>query len=180
MVAMALYAMRHWSHRRWTAAAVGAVITTLALGLPTDVIPNPVFGRPVPVTWWSYPVLTISAVLGGLVLATYVREGAPAEPAEQISRLGTAGGLLSFFAIGCPVCNKVVVLALGTSGALTWFEPVQPWLGVISIGLLAVALRSRLRGELACPWPQGVDSSDNRGIDEVTGTTHTSSSPAER
>jgi hypothetical protein len=177
---MAVDALRHWSPRRWKAAAVGAVITALALGLPTDVIPNPVFGRPVPVTWWSYPVLAVSAVLGGLLLATYVRDGRPPEPTEQVSRLGTVGGLLTFFAIGCPVCNKVVVVALGTSGALTWFEPVQPWLGVISLGLLAVAVRSRLRGELACPWPQGGTSSASRGTVELTGTTHTSSSPAER
>jgi len=45
-----------WSPRRWVAAVVGATVTALVIGLPTDVIPNPVFGRPVPVTAWSYPV----------------------------------------------------------------------------------------------------------------------------
>jgi hypothetical protein len=154
---MSFDALRLWTPRRWRAAMLGAVVTALALGLPTDVIPNPVFGRPVPVTWWSYPVLIASAVLGGLLLATYVRDAAAPAPQESLNRLGSIGGVLSFFAIGCPVCNKVVVIALGTTGALTWFEPVQPWLGVISLGLLAVALRSRLRGELACPVPVPVD-----------------------
>ncbi len=177
---MALVALRSWSPRRWRAAAIGAVATALVLGLPTDVIPNPVFGRPVPVTWWSYPVLAVSALLGGLLLASYVRDDPGTEPADQLSRVGTVGGLLSFFAIGCPVCNKVVVLALGTSGALTWFEPVQPWLGVISLGLLAVAVRSRLRGELACRLPQRPTSPTRRSIEELTGTAHSSSSPAER
>lgn len=155
---MALSALRLWTPRRWRAAVLGALATALVLGLPTDVIPNPVFGRPVPVTWWSYPVLAASAVLGGLLLATYVRDGAsPAPPPqESLNRLGSLGGVLSFFAIGCPVCNKIVVIALGTAGALTWFEPVQPWLGLISLGLLAMALRSRLRGELACPVPASV------------------------
>jgi hypothetical protein len=156
---MLLDALRLWTPKRWRAAALGAVATALVLGLPTDVIPNPVFGRPVPVTWWSYPVLIASAVLGGLLLATYVRDGDAPARQESLSRLGSFGGVLSFFAIGCPVCNKVVVIALGTTGALTWFEPVQPWLGVISLGLLAVAVRSRLRGELACPVPVPVDGS---------------------
>ncbi len=161
-LATALDALRLWTARRWQAAALGAAATALALGLPTDVIPNPVFGRPVPVTWWSYPVLIASSVLGGLLLATYVRDGAVPRQPESLNRLGSVGGVLSFFAIGCPVCNKVVVIALGTTGALTWFEPVQPWLGVISLGLLAVALRSRLRGELACPVPVPVDESAGR------------------
>ena len=69
---------------------------------------------------------------------------------DRPSRFGSLGGLLSFFAVGCPICNKVVVIALGTSGALTWFAPVQPYLGVFALGLLAWALRVRLRGEVAC------------------------------
>lgn len=153
--------MRHWSPRRWMAAAGGSVVVGLALGLPTDVVPNPVFSRPVDITWWSYPVLVISAILGGLLLATYVREPVPgddgatqdAELDERPSRLGTAGGLLSFFAIGCPVCNKVVVLAIGTTGALDWFAPTQPLLAVASLVLLAVALRQRLRSAQACSIP---------------------------
>jgi len=152
--------MRGWTRRHWVTAAVGAVGTALVIGLPTDVIPNPVFGRPVPVTWWSYPVLAVTAVLAGLLLATYVRTPTPAAPAGELvleddrnTRLGSVGGLLSFFAVGCPVCNKLVVVALGTVGARTWFEPVQPYLAVISAVLLAVALRARLRSAAACPVP---------------------------
>lgn len=145
-----------WSSRRWFAACIGAVITALVIGLPTDVIPNPVFGRPVPVTAWSYPVLAITAVLGGLLFATYVREPGAAAVVDELdapARRGTIGGVLSYFAVGCPVCNKVVVLALGTVGAREWFEPVQPYLAVASIVLLLVALRTRLRNAVACPLP---------------------------
>jgi len=149
--------MRHWSRRRWMAAAGGSIVVGLALGLPTDVVPNPVFSRPVDITWWSYPVLVISAILGGLLLATYVREPVPddadVELDERPSRLGTAGGLLSFFAIGCPVCNKIVVVAIGTTGALDWFAPTQPLLAVASLVLMTVALRQRLRNAQACTIP---------------------------
>ncbi|MEZ5256701.1 MAG: hypothetical protein R2705_07375 [Ilumatobacteraceae bacterium] len=137
-----------------------SVATTLAIGLPTDLIPNPVFGRSIPPTWWSWPVLAITAVLTGLLFGTYVRVPAPAsaiaEPPDEESwdrpaRTGGLGGLLSFFAVGCPVCNKIVLLALGSVGARRWFEPIQPYLAAVSIVLLVVALRARLRGSLACP-----------------------------
>lgn len=128
------------------------MVAAAALGLPTDVIPNPLFGRPVPVTGWSYFVLAAAAVLSGLLLATYVNQAdAPADELDGPAGVGGVGGLLGFFAIGCPVCNKVVVLAVGTTGALDWFAPAQPVLAVASLVLLAVALRARLRGELACP-----------------------------
>ena len=117
--------LQSWSPRRWVTAAAAGVIVALLVGLPTDVIPNPVFGRPVPVTWWSYPVLVFTAVLGGILAATYVRDpelpantgSAGAADDERIARTGGFGGLLSFFAVGCPVCNKLVVIALGTVGA---------------------------------------------------------------
>lgn len=151
-----------WTPRQWLGSAVGAIVVALLVGLPTDVIPNPVFGRPIPVTWWSYPVLAVTAALGGLLVGTYVlpqrqHAGSPDEAldaeAERQAKTGGAAGLLSFFAIGCPVCNKIVLLAIGTSGALQWFEPVQPLLAVVSIGLLASALWSRLTSTGACPVP---------------------------
>jgi hypothetical protein len=129
-------------------------VTALVVGIPTDVIPNPVFGRPVAVTWWSYPVLALTAILGGLLIATYVRADGTAEvQADTPARAGGVGGLLSYFAVGCPVCNKLVVIAIGTVGARHWFEPIQPVLAVASLVLLALALRARIRSEHACPLP---------------------------
>ena len=141
---------------------VGGLITGLLVALPTAVIPNPVFGREIGVTWWSYPVVIVTAILGGLLIATYVRpraaspDPADADETEELdraSKLGMAGALVSFFAVGCPVCNKLVLLALGTSGAMTWFAPIQGYLALASVALMAVALRARLRGEIACSLP---------------------------
>jgi hypothetical protein len=142
-----------WTRRRLVAALAGAVGTALVIGLPTVVIPNPVFGREIPVTWWSYPVLGLVSVLSGLLLATYVREGDAASlaPDHRAPRRGVGAGVLSFFAVGCPVCNKVVLLALGASGAVTWFAPLQPLLALVSVAGLAWALRTRLAGLRACP-----------------------------
>ncbi len=152
--ASAFDTVRTWSLRHVLVAGLAAVLVALAIGLPTDVIPNPVFGRPVPVTWWSYPTLAVTAVLGGLLAATYVsdRAGAPTslDHMDAPTRRGGLAGVLSFFAVGCPVCNKLVIVALGTTGARQWFEPIQPALAVVSIVLLTWALRGRLRSSSAC------------------------------
>ncbi len=151
-----------WSTVQWKAAVVGTLAVALLVGIPTDVIPNPIFGRPVPVTWWSYPVLALTAVLGGLLIATYVRParvGAAGSDevseaaAERDAKRGGIAGLLSFFAVGCPVCNKIVLLAVGTVGAREWFEPLQPYLAAMSLALMSYALWSRLANTSACAVP---------------------------
>ena len=145
-------ALRAWPARRWWVAAAATALTVLIIGLPTDVVPNPVFGRSIEVTWWSYPALLLAAVLGGLLAATYVRTGRPGDTeVDRPGRLGAAGGLVAYLAVGCPVCNKLVLLALGTTGAMQWFAPLQPVLAVAGVVLLGWALLVRLRGEVACP-----------------------------
>lgn len=157
--------MRHWSPRRWLAALAATAVFVVLLGLPTTLIPNPIFARPIEAPWWSYPVWLTAAVLAGLLAATYVRNVRAASAAEQNSdttqgqRSGIGGGLLALFAVGCPTCNVLVVMALGTSGALAWFEPVQPVLAVGALMLLAWALRARLRSEQSCRIPAAMASS---------------------
>lgn len=157
MAAMYL-ALRAWHSRRWLTATAMSVLGVVVVAVPTDLIDTPVFSREVPPTWWAWPALLASSVLAGLLVATYVRApGSPdpaPDPAERRSHLGGgAGGALTFFAVGCPVCNKLVLLALGASGAMTYFEPVQPVLSLLALALLAWALRRRLRGESACAVP---------------------------
>ena len=118
-------------------------------------IPNPIFGRAIETTWWSYPTVVFSAILGGLLIATYVRESVtdpevPVKSTDKSLRLGTLGGLISFFAVGCPVCNKLVLLALGSSGAISWFAPIQPFLAVISLLFMLWALNVRLINQDSC------------------------------
>ncbi len=143
--------LRHWPTRRWWAAAAAVLGTIVVVGVPTELIPNPVFGRAVPVTWWAWPALVLTAALSGLLLATYVRD--PAAPTAGPARAGAVGGLLTYLAVGCPVCNKIALLALGYTGALQWFAPVQPLLAVGGAALLIYALHRRLAGEIACPLP---------------------------
>ncbi len=145
--------IRRWGIRRWATAAVTAAVTVLFIAIPTDLIDTPFFARQVPPTAWAWPVLVVSAVLAGLVTATYVAYPDGAAPRRSDSRLGVAGWMITFFAVGCPVCNKIVLLALGTTGALQIFEPVQPYLAGASILLLGWALYARLSRENSCRIP---------------------------
>ncbi len=148
---LATYAdsFRQWTKRHWLAGVVGAVATFLLLGIPTDLVPNPVFGRAIEPTWWSMPVLIATSIIGGLLLATYVNVSNFDRPA----RVGGVGGLLAYLAIGCPVCNKVVLIALGTTGAMNWFAPVQPYLGIFALLVMAYALHKRLMTMTQCEMP---------------------------
>lgn len=146
-------ALRAWRTRQWTVAGLGALATAVLVGAPTAVVPNPLFGRSVPVQWWNYPALAVTAVLAGIVLSTYVQQPAPPRgaAARDGSRLGAAGGVLSFFAVGCPVCNKLVLVLLGASGAMSYWAPLQPLLAALSAGLLAEAALRRLSLQNVCP-----------------------------
>ena len=146
--------LRSWTPTQWLVAFFGGLTTFLALGLPTDVIDNPVFGRAIDETPWAMPVLLVTSVLAGLLLGTYVN----ARPFDRAAKSGSFGGLLAYFAIGCPVCNKLVLLALGTTGAVNYFEPVQPYLAALGIVALAYAFHKRVTMSSVCP----VVSSDPR------------------
>ena len=63
----------------------------------------------------------------------------------RASTLGMAGAFVTFFAVGCPVCNKLVLLALGTSGALGLWAPIQPFLAGVSLTMLTAAVIVRWR-----------------------------------
>jgi hypothetical protein len=106
-------------------------------------LPNPWFTRMTPVRAFDIVLWPLTSLGAGALLATVALPGARGGGREVSA--GAGGGLLSALAIGCPVCNKLVVFALGFSGALTYFAPLQPVLGVAVLLVIAVALRRRLR-----------------------------------
>lgn len=156
---LAITALRMWTPRQLLAAVIASAVVAVVIGVATVLIPNPVFGREIPPVWWNYPVWLVTAALSGMLFATYARphRSAPQDPEAEdtgyrrTSRMGLAGGVLAWFAVGCPVCNKLALLALGYSGAITWFAPVQPFLALGALALTGVALLWRLRGQIACP-----------------------------
>src|SRR6266536_665957 len=55
------------------------------------------------------------------------------------------------FAVGCPICNKIVVGLLGVSGALGVWAPMQPVLAVFSLVALVAAVLLRWRRRSCTP-----------------------------
>ena len=158
--------LRRWPSRRWLVALPTAVFTVVFIAVPTDLIDTSFFSRQIPPTAWSWPALIVSAVLTGLVTATYVAYPEGASSGRAAGRMGMAGWLVTFFAVGCPVCNKLVLLALGTTGAMRFFEPVQPYLAAASIVLLGWALCARMTRENSCRLPAGADA-EAEALDRV-------------
>ena len=140
-----------WPARRWIVAALTAGAAALAMGIPTGIVETSWYTRMTPVTWWNYPVWAISAALAGLIAATYVRHGDTLGIGTERSGRTLLATLLSTFAVGCPICNKLVVVLIGSSGALSYWAPLQPIIGLTGVALLMGALAVRLRGAVACP-----------------------------
>ncbi|MGM1060884.1 hypothetical protein [Saccharothrix sp. Mg75] len=140
-----------WS---WPRALVGAALSAIAVAVPTDVIDNPLFTRMTPVRWWELPVMVCIAAL------TAMWAGLRPQRAESVGSARTWGSsLLGALAVGCPVCNKVVIALLGTSSALAVWAPLQPLLAVASLIILATAVAARWRlrdcAPQTCPPAQG-------------------------
>lgn len=144
-----LLILRSWTSRRWLIAFGSAILTALVISLPTAVIQTPIFGREIAVTAWSIPVIVLTSILSGLLLATYIKNQYENSEDESL-KIGGTGAFFSLLAVGCPVCNKVALLALGYSGAIKYFAPVQPFLAVAGILFLLYALHKRLIGEIKC------------------------------
>lgn len=141
-----------WDRRRIGVAVAAAAGSAVVIGLVTVLIPNALFARDIPPVWWDYPVWILTALLLGMLIASYVR-GPDSAFEGRPGVLGGVGGMLGWFAVGCPVCNKIALLALGYTGALTYFTALQPILAALSIVLLVAAVIIRLKGQYSCPVP---------------------------
>ena len=142
----------------WLRAIPYAALATVLIAVPSDLIDTPIFGRPVETRWIDYVILVLTASLIGLIFA--IRPAPTSEidliaAGERDERRTLWGGFVSFLAVGCPVCNQLVVALVGTSGALSWWAPVQPLIGLLAVGLLLYTLQKRLDTyQLAtCPIP---------------------------
>ena len=165
--------LRMWGPRQILVAAVAAIVTGLVIGIATVLIPNTWFMRDIPTVWWNYPVWILTSIGAGMLAGTYARppgrsaadpEPAPSPTDGRSARFGMVGTVLAWFAVGCPVCNKIALLALGYTGALTWFAPVQPVLAIASLAFILIALVWRLRGQVSCVLPERAFASTSEAV----------------
>lgn len=63
---------------------------------------------------------------------TYQRSLAEEPMGDRFAVGGIVGGFLAF---GCPICNAVLLLLFSSSALMTYFDPLRPYLGVVSVVL---------------------------------------------
>ena len=122
----------------WLLAALLTLVGVAAIAIPTRLIPTGFFQRMTPARPLDYLFLVAAAPLVGLTGAIALRQRDGKERSSAVAGLATA------LAVGCPVCNKVVVSLIGVSGALGIWAPLQPALGAAALVLLAYTLRMQL------------------------------------
>jgi hypothetical protein len=122
---------------------VTAVAFGLIVGVITGAIDTPIFERATPAYAIDYPIWTINALLVGSLAAVSVLA------MRQRHSFGSgpmyAGGLLSAFAISCPLCNGLLVAAFGTGAAANVFDPARPFIGGATALFMTYVLYRRVR-----------------------------------
>ena len=125
-----------------TKAFLYAASLFLVLGIPTALLSNPIipYVRMIPATAFDYAFLFTTAFLGGVYFAL------PANKVCKPNKSALAGGFFGFLAFGCPICNKLFVLLLGFDFLFNIVNPIRPFLGIISIIVLAYAIDKKWAG----------------------------------
>jgi hypothetical protein len=108
----------------------------VASGILTVLVPNMLFVRMTPISWFDYVIWPVSALLIGGFMAL---RHAVAKGAAACSTTAGTGGVAAFLGFSCPICNKVLVLLIGTGGVLTFVEPYRHVIGVVGLLILAGA-----------------------------------------
>lgn len=115
--------------------AVGVLTTVgtaLLFGVVTGLLPNPIYVRMVPRTAPDYLFLGSTAVLLGIYATQRTRARIDRDD-DGVAALGVVGGVLAF---GCPVCNAVLLALFSGSAIMTYFDPLRPFVGLLTVGLL--------------------------------------------
>lgn len=130
--------MRSPSRRHLKAAVVSAGAFVLFGGV-TGLLPNPLYIREVPRTPLDYLFLTATAAF----LGAYTLQRTNDQRSDE--RTATAGTVLGVLAFGCPTCNAFLLASFSSSALMTYFDPLRPLLGVVSVVFFAGLLYSRSR-----------------------------------
>lgn len=129
-----------YTPKAWFMTTLAAATGLAAIGLTSAIFENWFFVRMTPVRAQDYVIWILSSVLMGLIVGSYFVARSSSSDGGIFS-----GGILSVLAVGCPTCNKLVVLLLGTTGALTFFAPLQLYIGIASVLLLGWTLFLRAK-----------------------------------
>jgi hypothetical protein len=117
----------------------------LVLGVVTGLIPNPIYVRMVERTPADYVFLVATA---GFAAAFVYQRSLTDDPiGDRFVAGGIVGGFLAF---GCPICNAVLLALFSSSALMTYFDPLRPLLGAVSVLLFGGLLYYQRRRCTRC------------------------------
>lgn len=128
--------MTHVSARDVARGLGAAIAMFVVLGTMAALWKNPLFMRMTPAGGFEISLLLLQSVLAGVFL------GLPQSPCGK--RTAGAGAIIGFLGIACPVCNKILVLLIGSALLLEYFEPVRLYVALVGAGLLGLAVWLKL------------------------------------
>lgn len=114
-----------------------AALIFAALGTVTALWENPFFFRMTPTSGFEIALLLVQAILFGIYLSIPSNHC----PTKTLS----AGGVLGFLGIACPVCNKILLYAFGAELLLSYLEPARLYLAVVGTLVVGLALYIKLK-----------------------------------
>jgi hypothetical protein len=145
--------LRSFSIHQRRVALAGAAVAFLVMGVVGETLPIASIGREVPVEWWNYVTLVLSPLLIGLIVATFVDEGAASADAQGTKTGLGIGGTTGTVAMACPACSPLAIPLFGTAGVLSFLAPDRGLISLLSIILPAITLALRIGSSRACRLP---------------------------
>lgn len=125
---------RNITVRRALAGLAVAAGSFILLGMVAALWENPLFIRMTPAGGWEIAMLATMSLLSGVYIA--IRR-----PFCSVKG-ASAGGILGFLGVACPVCNKILLLIFGGELLMTYYEPVRIYVAAIGAALIAwIAIR---------------------------------------
>ncbi|WP_092907750.1 hypothetical protein [Halostagnicola kamekurae] len=151
-----------WRTMIWGIAA--GISVFLLFGLVTGLIPNPLYVRMVPRTWIDYMFLILTALLAGIYTAQRVAttgskpdlkdtDGSEIDDSSNEDRWVFGGLIGGFLAVGCPICNVALLALFSSSALMTYFDPLRPVIGILSVSILIGLIYTRHRRSCSCCTP---------------------------
>ena len=124
------------SARDLARGAAAAAAMFVALGTVAALWNNPFFMRMTPTGGFEVALLLLQSVLAGVYVAL------PQSACGK--RTAGAGAIIGFLGIACPVCNKLLVLLIGSALLLEYYEPMRLYVALGGAALLAAAVWLKL------------------------------------
>jgi hypothetical protein len=147
--------LRLLSRSQWRIAAVVSAVALVVIGTVGQTLPWSSSDRVYKIEWWNWATLLASALLLGLIAATFVTPGR--RRVRSAAGSGVAGTAAAI-ALACPVCSPLAVPLLGAGGALAFLRGDRAWIALASVLILGLTLLMRLRASTTCTVRTGADA----------------------